>query len=416
MDNSIAKLLGEDTLPPELVISLQEAYDKKVAEVREEAEVAVREELSRRYEHDKANLVEAMDRMLTDVVQKHEADKNQAVQRFTEARSAFRKAVKEARTNYATKLNETLSQTRGFVSTQLSLEMKKLREQKKALVSERLNTADKLKTMKGTLAEQHSARLAKIDEFVVRQVKRELSEFNDDHRALVKTRVKLVSEARHRLKETQARFVREAAKNVEKVVTESLKREMTQLHEDLEANRQNMFGRRIFEAMAAEYMTSYLAEGTEIRKLQKTLESKETALSSAKFKLDEAVKEGQQTARKARLAEDRAVRSKTMSELLSNLRGEKRTIMEGMLETVKTDSLRNTFNKLLPVVLDETTRKSPSMATKKPLNETRPAARSASVVTGNNRTATRLYESVEAEENEINDDIAQVVRLAGIQK
>jgi len=416
MDNSIAKLLGEDTLPPELVISLQEAYDKKVAEVREEAEVAVREELSRRYEHDKANLVEAMDRMLTDVVQKHEADKNQAVQRFTEARSAFRKAVKEARTNYATKLNETLSQTRGFVSTQLSLEMKKLREQKKALVSERLNTADKLETMKGTLAEQHSARLAKIDEFVVRQVKRELSEFNDDHRALVKTRVKLVSEARHRLKETQARFVREAAKNVEKVVTESLKREMTQLHEDLEANRQNMFGRRIFEAMAAEYMTSYLAEGTEIRKLQKTLESKETALSSAKFKLDEAVKEGQQTARKARLAEDRAVRSKTMSELLSNLRGEKRTIMEGMLETVKTDSLRNTFNKLLPVVLDETTRKSPSMATKKPLNETRPAARSASVVTGNNRTATRLYESVEAEENEINDDIAQVVRLAGIQK
>jgi len=416
MDNSIAKLLGEDTLPPELVISLQEAYDKKVAEVREEAEVAVREELSRRYEHDKANLVEAMDRMLTDVVQKHEADKNQAVQRFTEARSAFRKAVKEARTNYATKLNETLSQTRGFVSTQLSLEMKKLREQKKALVSERLNTADKLKTMKGTLAEQHSARLAKIDEFVVRQVKRELSEFNDDHRALVKTRVKLVSEARHRLKETQARFVREAAKNVEKVVTESLKREMTQLHEDLEANRQNMFGRRIFEAMAAEYMTSYLAEGTEIRKLQKTLESKETALSSAKFKLDEAVKEGQQIARKARLAEDRAVRSKTMSELLSNLRGEKRTIMEGMLETVKTDSLRNTFNKLLPVVLDETTRKSPSMATKKPLNETRPAARSASVVTGNNRTATRLYESVEAEENEINDDIAQVVRLAGIQK
>jgi len=416
MDNSIAKLLGEDTLPPELVISLQEAYDKKVAEVREEAEVAVREELSRRYEHDKANLVEAMDRMLTDVVQKHEADKNQAVQRFTEARSAFRKAVKEARTNYATKLNETLSQTRGFVSTQLSLEMKKLREQKKALVSERLNTADKLETMKGTLAEQHSARLAKIDEFVVRQVKRELSEFNDDHRALVKTRVKLVSEARHRLKETQARFVREAAKNVEKVVTESLKREMTQLHEDLEANRQNMFGRRIFEAMAAEYMTSYLAEGTEIRKLQKTLESKETALSSAKFKLDEAVKEGQQIARKARLAEDRAVRSKTMSELLSNLRGEKRTIMEGMLETVKTDSLRNTFNKLLPVVLDETTRKSPSMATKKPLNETRPAARSASVVTGNNRTATRLYESVEAEENEINDDIAQVVRLAGIQK
>ena len=416
MDNSIAKLLGEDTLPPELVTSLQEAFDKKVAETREEAEVAVREELSRRYEHDKANLVEAMDRMLTDVVQKHEADKTQAVQRFTEARTAFRKAVKESRANYATKLNETLSQTRGFVSTRLSSEIKKLREQKKALVSERLKTAGKLESMKESLAEQHSTRLAKIDEFVVRQVKRELTDFNDDHRALVETRVRLVSEARKRLKETQSRFVREAAKNVEAVVSESLRREMTQLHEDLEANRQNMFGRRIFEAMAAEYMTSYLAEGTEIRKLQKTLESRETALTSAKSKLDEALKEGQQIARKAKLAEDRAIRSKTMGELLSNLRGEKRTVMEGMLETVKTDSLRNTFNKLLPVVLDETRRSSPSMAAKKPLNETRPAARPASVVTGNNRTATRLYETVQAEENEINDDIAQVVRLAGIQK
>ena len=57
---------------------------------------------------------------------------------------------------------------------------------------------------------------------------------------------------------------------------------MTQLHEDLENNRQNMFGRRIFEAVAAEFMTSYLAEGTEIRKLQSILAEKEQALSDGK--------------------------------------------------------------------------------------------------------------------------------------
>jgi len=69
MDNSISKLLGEDTLPPEIVTALQEAFDKKVAEATKQAESAVREEMARRYEHDKENLVEAMDRMLTDVVQ-----------------------------------------------------------------------------------------------------------------------------------------------------------------------------------------------------------------------------------------------------------------------------------------------------------------------------------------------------------
>ena len=65
--------------------------------------------------------------------------------------------------------------------------------------------------------------------------------------------------------------MKEAAIKVEKVINTTLKREMTQLHEDLERNRQNMFGRRIFEAVAAEFMTSYLNEGTEIRKLQECL-------------------------------------------------------------------------------------------------------------------------------------------------
>jgi hypothetical protein len=273
--------------------------------------------------------------------------------------------------------------------------------------------------MKESLAKMYAKRIRKIDEFVVRQVQAELKEFNQDHRSLVETRVKLVSEGRKRLRETQARFVKEAAKNVEKVVNEALKGEMTQLHEDLERNRQNMFGRRIFEAVAAEYLTSYLAEGTEIRKLQTTLESVKSEADDAKAKLNEALKEGQIATRKARLAEDRAVRNKMLSELLSNLRGEKRAIMEGMLETVKTPALRESFNKLLPVVLNETTRPT---AQKRPLMEVAqrktiaPAAASSTVVTGDNQRATRLFESAQAETTDFNDDIAQVVRLAGIQK
>jgi ABC-type phosphate transport system auxiliary subunit len=88
-----------------------------------------------------------------------------------------------------------------------------------------------------------------------------------------------VTEGKKKLAETQKRFVSEAAKKVEGAINETLKREMSQLHEDLERNRQNMFGRRIFEAVAAEFMTSYLAEGTEIRKLQNVLETKEKELA-----------------------------------------------------------------------------------------------------------------------------------------
>lgn len=413
MDDNIKNLLG-DKLPAEIVGPLQEAFDKKVAEVRAQAEMSVREEFSHRYESDKENLVEAIDRMLTDTIQKHEADKASAVSEFTEARTAFRKAIKESRRTFRTKLAEQTEVSRTVVTSKLKEEILKLREQKKALTATRLGYADKLAAVKESLAAAQTKRLKKIDEFVVRQVEHEMKEFLLDHKALVQTRLKLVTEGKQRLRQTQSRFVKEAAHKVEKAINQTLKSEMSQLHEDLERNRQNMFGRRIFESVAAEFMTSYLAEGTEIRKLQNVLETRDKQLGDATTKLSEAVKETQIAGRKARLFEDRAIRSKTMGELLINLRGEKRKIMEGMLETVRTDSLRGTFNKLLPVVLDETAGRAP-VAAKKVLQETNRVEQRAptTVLTGDHR-ANRLAEAAEAERLEIDPEIAQVVRLAGI--
>lgn len=410
MDNSISKLLGDEALPPEMLATLQEAFDKRVAEAHQQAEVTVREDMARRYEQDKENLVEAMDRMLTDVVQQHVTEKNGAVAKFIEARGAFRRAVKETRGRYETKLSEGMTQSRKVVTEALRKEIAKLHEQKKLLVAEKLASADKLHSMKEAMARMYAKRIRKIDEFVVRQVRKELGEFDQDHRSLVATRVKLVTEGRKRLRETQTRFVKQAARQVETVVNQSLKHELTQLHEDLERNRQNMFGRRIFEAVAAEYLTSYLAEGTEIRNLQNMLESVTTESTEAKAKLTEAIQEKQIASRKARLFEDRATRSKVMGELLSNLRGEKRTVMEGMLDTVKTEALRPTFNKLLPVVLNEA---APRPVAPAAAERRQPAA----VVTGKNQHAARLFETAQAEtNNDFTADIAQVVRLAGIQR
>lgn len=410
MDNNITQLF-DGKLPPELVSSIQEAFDKKVTEVREQAEMSVREEFARRYDNDKENLIEAIDRMTTDIIQKNAEEKAETIGKFVEARNAFRKAIKESRKVFRSKLDEQTTVSREVVSSKLKAEILKLRETKRALSNERLAYADKLSAVKETLALDHAKRLRKIDEFVVRQVEKELKEFLEDHKALVKTRVKLVSESRSKLKETQARFVKQAASKVEKMVNETLGREMTQLHEDLEKNRQNMFGRRIFEAVAAEFMTSYLSEGTEIRKLQNVIEANEQALADAKGKLNEAVKTGQVAVRKAHLAEDRATRTKMLSELLTPLRGEKRQVMEGMLETVKTSALRESFNKLLPVVLDETSRKAPAARTVLTEQEKR-VPRTQTVVTGGQRS-NRLSEAFDAEA-QIDPDIAQVIKLAGI--
>ena len=415
MDKTLANILGSETLPEEMVTALQEAFEKKVAEAREEAEMSIRGEFAARYEHDKANLVEAMDRMLTDVVEKHETAKAAEIAKLSEAKGKLDSSIKEARKLYKSKLSEHIKVAEKFVLTQLAKQVKSLTESKKKLDAKQKKLDEAFASVKNNMQKDYTSRVKKIDEFVVRQVSKELKEFDQDHRALVETRVKLIAESKQKLKETQKRFVAEAAKKVEVAINESLKREMTQLHEDLEANRQNMFGRRIFEAVAAEYMTSYLAEGTEIRKLQTVLESKEKELAHTKTKLDETAQAHEAFARKVKLAEDRAARAKVMNELLSNLRGEKRSVMESMLETTKTEALRTTFERLLPIVLSEG--RKPQPVQKKVLSEREAPVRRVSSVTGDRNS--RLRESAQAEndaDNENDTEIGTIVRLAGIQK
>jgi hypothetical protein len=189
---------------------------------------------------------------------------------------------------------------------------------------------------------------------------------------------------------------------------------MKQLHEDIEAHRQNDFGRRIFEAVAAEFQTSYLAEGTEMRKLQQVLESKEAEIAAKQAevaaveqKLTEAAEAKAAAERKIALAEGRAERTKIMSELMSNLKGDKRAVMESMLETTKTSQLRAAFNKLLPVVLNEgPVRVLPTG--KKVLTES-----PAQTVTGD-REVRETSQPVAKDENY--PEMAAIVRLAGVRK
>jgi hypothetical protein len=174
-----------------------------------------------------------------------------------------------------------------------------------------------------------------------------------------------------------------------------------------------MFGRRIFEAVAAEYMNSYLAEGTEVKKLTTVLEGKQAELAAVKTKLSEVEKTTDVIRRKAQLAESRAERSKIMAELLSPIRGDKRVVMEGMLDTVKTENLRSAFKRILPVVMNESRKpaaQAPAHA-RTLMEQAKPEKRE---VTGD-RAARKVFESVSAEE-ELDPEIGQVLRLAGIQK
>jgi len=418
MKNDLTEILG-DALPQELVASLQEAFDQKVADARDEIELEVREDFARRYEVDRTKLIEAIDAMVTDAVTTLETERGEETKKLAEARVKYHTSMVEGRKAQVKHLAESIDRAKGIIAEQLTKEIVSLREQKAAAIREAMKLAEELKDAKREIAEQHVKHVKKIDEFVTRQVRKELVEFAEDKKALVESRVKLVAESRSKLKATQTKFIAEAAKKVDAMINDRLTVELTQLHEDLERNRQNMFGRRIFEAVAAEFMTSYLAEGTEVRKLQKVLEGKEAEIAekaalaeAAQTRIDEAVAAKDAADRKATLALEGAERSKLMSELLGPLKGDKRSVMENLLETTKTSALRRDFDKYLPMVLNEGRGKAATETAV--LSETRVAppvkTRPAS---GDALRNNRLLES-QASETQESPEIAHIVRLSGL--
>lgn len=503
MDNIVKKLFEAGLLSEKDQALLQESFDNRVKqaemEIRESVEAQVREEMVTRFDHDKARLVEAMDKILTDVVQKHATEREAEVAKLREAQARYDAAISEARQAYQTRLKErakvlesfviqkltqeigefaedrnavasmrvkyasaiaecqdvykqrmkeNMSLMRKFVVEKLNEEMTKLNAQQTALNVERADFikesrayrkslqeqyVERVKKMddwvvkhvakelaeskayRKNLQEQYADRISKIDKFVVSQVSKELREFQEDKRALVQKKVELVAEARAKLDETKRTFVAKAAKLVDQKVTETMKTEMKQLHEELERNRQNMFGRRIFEAVASEFKNSYFAEGTEVKKLEKVVESLQGELNATKTKLTESKLAIDAASRKAKLAEEAASRTTVMGELLAPLGRQQRVVMQELLETVKTPQLREAYKKYLPAVLNEGSKKVAPQS-RQTLSEAS-KEKSLSQVTGDQRS-NRLLETVKSETQEepVSDDTAIILKLAGITK
>ena len=127
----------------------------------------------------------------------------------------------------------------------------------------------------------HAEGVEKLEGFVVQALAREISEFAKDKRDVVETKVRLVREARAKLEGLKARFVKESADKMSSAVSRHLKAELRQLQEDIKVARENNFGRRIFEAYAAEFGATHLNEKAEVRKLHTLIAHKDKKLSEA---------------------------------------------------------------------------------------------------------------------------------------
>jgi predicted DNA-binding protein len=369
MLDAIKPLLDNGIINEETRTAISEAWEARITEAKEQVRAELREEFAQRYSHDKQVMVEALDKMVTESLTaelKEFADEKQQ--------------LAEDRVKFKTHMVESAEKFNNFMVSKLSEEIRELRSDRKV----------------------YEGAISKLENFVIRALAEEIKEFEADKQAVVETKVRLVAEGKAKLAELQQKFVAQSAAAVKEAVTSSLESELTQLKEDIQLARENMFGRRLFEAFASEFAGTHLNENKEIRKLQDTVGVLSTKLSEAVQAIEEkkAIVESKET--EIKIIKESAERKEKLAEMLKPLNKEKSAIMRDLLESVQTDRLQSAYEKYLPAVLNNSPVAKP--AVKVALTESRVE------VTGDKTAKT----AVEAQPTVSYDNVVEIKRLAGL--
>jgi hypothetical protein len=355
-------IINEDTQQ-----AINEAWETKLVEAKEVARAELREEFAQRYQHDKQVMVEALDKMVTESLQSE-----------LEEFAAEKQALAEDRVKFKSHMTESSAKFNDFMVSKLADEIKELREDRKV----------------------YENSVSRLEKFVIKALAEEIQEFEQDKQAVVETKVRLIAGAKQKLGELQQQFVARSAELVRESVTQKLESEMTQLKEDIQIARENMFGRQLFEAFASEFAVTHLNENKEIRKLQAVVAAKEKALQEANQVAEQKAIIAESKDKEIRIIKESAERRETMANLLGSLNKEKAAVMSELLESVQTAKLQSAFDKYLPAVLNNTAK--PTAQPKAMLSESRVE------VTGDKSAKSNV------EGSESINNVIELKRLAGL--
>lgn len=366
MLDALKTLFENNVVSEEIRTEIEEAWNAKVKENRLQATAELREEFAKKYEHDKTTMVEAIESMLEERLSEEMAELK-----------SDRDQLAEAKAKYAVAMRENAALVNKFITKQLANEIKDLHEDQKLMAEN----------------------FAKLEEFMVESLAKEITEFYEDKKDLAETKVRLVREGKAHFNKVKKAFVERSAKIVSETVSKKLNSEMKQLKEDIELARKNDFGRKIFEAFANEYTSSYLNEKSETSQLLKVIETKNKQIDEARAFASKAKLLAESAAKEKKMLVENHSRQATINELVSPLSKSQREIMTDLLESVQTQKLRASFDRYLPSVLNEGSKSTPAKQ-KAQLNE-------GTSITGNRENKTTTSSTR-------NENVIELRRLAGL--
>lgn len=321
MLEAIKNLVDTNLITEDTRRAIEEAWEQRISEERSNITTELREEFAQKYEHDKGQIIESLDKMVQEALTVELSEFAGDKRKLAEERVAVRRALQE---------HAAMLQT--FVVESLAKEIKELH-------NDRNRVFENFQTLEG---------------FVIKQLSEEIGEFAQDKKALVEAKVKLVNEAKNQFAALRSEFINKSAKAVKEHVSKELSNHMDQFREDIEAARRNTFGRRLFEAFVSEYESSLHNEKTEVARLLKTLATKDQQLAEARKIAEDKQQLVESKEAEIRKVQGRAQREKVLTELTANLTKDKKALMVELLESVQTANLKSAFDKYLPAVLNET--------------------------------------------------------------
>jgi len=261
----------------------------------------------------------------------------------------------------------------------------------KTQVREEVSNEVRLQLSEQWLTEREEL-ITKVDTFVAEALTKEIAELKGDierFRDLEAEYAEKLVEEKHKLAGEVATELDALVDKIDQFFEMRLTAEMDELKEDLEVVKQNDFGRRIFEAVAAEYAKGYVDEDSVQSKLSVTeqkLKDAEKALSESEEKISKMVREAK------------------MEAVLSPLTGKKREQMAMVLKNVDTDRLEESYKFFIGRILKEDV----EPAAKPAAALTEAKAPTTTVATGDKPADTP------AKAAQVNEGLEQLKRLAGI--
>jgi uncharacterized protein (DUF4415 family) len=126
MLDALKTLFENDVVSEDVRAEIEEAWNARIQENKQQVTAELREEFAAKYEHDKSTMVDAIDSMLSERLAEEIAE-------FSEDR----KQLAEAKAKYAIAMRQNADLMKKFVAENLSKEIKELHEDQKA-VTEKL--------------------------------------------------------------------------------------------------------------------------------------------------------------------------------------------------------------------------------------------------------------------------------------